>query len=306
MEYTKLTNTELEISRIGIGCWAIGGHGWGYVDDNESIKAIHAALDSGVNFFDTADVYGLGHSERILSKALGNHRSNGVISTKFGLEWDESRNIQNNTPPERVVEAVETSLRRLNIESIPLYLIHHFDGVTPIEKTMEALIECKKAGKIQNIGCSNLSMEMVDEANRLIPLSAVQIPYNVIDRGVEEDILPFLNELNISSLAFSSLAHGLLSGKYASKVEFSHDDIRSRSPYFQDQAYKDNMAIVKQIENMAEKYEVTTSQMSIRWILDNPSIAGAITGVKKDMQVIENMGALDWNMTDLDRASLDY
>ena len=238
MEYTKLTNTELEISRIGIGCWAIGGHGWGYVDDNESIKAIHAALDSGVNFFDTADVYGLGHSERILSKALGNHRSNVVISTKFGLEWDESGNIQNNTTPERVVEAVENSLRRLNIESIPLYLIHHFDGVTPIERTMEALIECKKAGKIQNIGCSNLSMEMVDEANRLIPLSAVQIPYNVIDRGVEEDILPFLKELNISSLAFSSLAHGLLSGKYASKVEFSHDDIRSRSPYFQDQQYK--------------------------------------------------------------------
>ncbi len=306
MEYTRLSNTDLEISRIAIGCWAIGGHGWGYVDDNESITAIRSAFDRGINFFDTADVYGLGHSERILAKALGNNKSNVVISTKFGLDWDASGNIRRDTSPERVITAVENSLRRLDIESIPLYLIHHFDGVTPIENTVEALIKCKQDGKIQNIGCSNLSMQMVAEINDLMPLSAVQIPYNAIDREVEEETVPFLSELKISSLAYSSLAQGLLSGKYGTQVTFSTDDIRSRSPYFQDQAYKDNMAIVSQIETMAKKYGVTTSQMSIRWILDNPSIAGAITGVKKDMQVIENIGALDWNISELDRASLNY
>ena len=306
MEYTRLSNTDLEISRIGIGCWAIGGHGWGYVDDNESITAIRSAFDRGINFFDTADVYGLGHSEKILAKALENNKSNVVISTKFGLDWDESGNIRRDTSPERVITAVENSLRRLDIESIPLYLIHHFDGVTPIENTIEALIKCKKDGKIQNIGCSNLSIDMVSEANDLMPLSAVQIPYNAIDREAEEEIVPFLDNLNISSLAYSSLAQGLLSGKYETPVRFSADDIRSRSPYFQDQAYKDNMAIVSQIETMAKKYGVTTSQMSIRWILDNPSIAGAITGVKKDTQVIENIGALDWNISELDRSSLNY
>ena len=297
MEYRTLSNTSLEVSRIGIGCWAIGGHGWGRVNDDDSIRAIQTALESGINFFDTADVYGLGHSESILSKALDKNRSNAVISTKFGLTWDTNGNIKRDTTPQRVNEAVEASLRRLNIESIPLYIIHYHDGVTPIEETLYALLKCKEAGKIQHIGCSNLPIPMMETINQLMPLSGVQVPYNAIDRKMETTFMPVLNNLSISTLTYSSLAQGLLSGKYSNKVEFDSQDIRSRSPYFQSMDYAANKKIIQEIGLMAKKYQVTTTQMALRWILDNPlSITSALTGVKNHLQVKENIGALDWNL----------
>ena len=160
MEFRRLNNTNLEISRIGFGCWAIGGHGYGQVEETDAIAAIRKAVGEGINFFDTADVYGFGQSEKILSKALGHTRHKVVIATKFGVNWNDEGETFKDISAKHVKEAVEASLKRLEIESIPLYQVHWYDGKTPIEETLEVLNKCKKEGKIQNIGVSNFDMDL--------------------------------------------------------------------------------------------------------------------------------------------------
>ena len=161
MEYKYIGNTINQITRIGFGCWAIGGHGYGNVSDDESIKSIQHAIDLGINFFDTADVYGFGHSEEILSKALGNKRHEVFIATKFGVAWDENGNTKKDCSPSRVVKALDASLKRLRIEIIPLYQIHWPDGTTNLDDTLDVLEKCQREGKIINIGCSNFSSELL-------------------------------------------------------------------------------------------------------------------------------------------------
>jgi len=174
MEYKKLGETDLEISRIGFGCWAIGGHGYGKVDDNESIEAIKKALDSGINFFDTADVYGFGHSEEILGKALGTQRNDVIIATKFGINWKENGHTFKDCSAKRVVKAVENSLRRLKIDTIPLYQIHWPDPNTTLQETMGALIDCQKSGKIRYIGSSNFNAGLIEQIQKIGRIESLQ------------------------------------------------------------------------------------------------------------------------------------
>ena len=194
MEYKRLGLTDLKVSRIGFGCWAMGGHGWGKVDDKDSIAAIRRALDLGVNFFDTADVYGFGHSERILSKALGTNRSKVIIATKFGLKWDKSGKITKDISSKRVVEALDNSLKRLGVDCIPLYQIHWPDNITSISETMVALRKCQEKGKIKYIGCSNFSVKLIKEAQKISRLESLQLPYNITMRKIENKLIPFCQE----------------------------------------------------------------------------------------------------------------
>lgn len=304
MEYKRLGKTNLKISRVGFGCWAIGGHGYGKVDDQDSIAAIRRALDLGINFFDTADVYGFGHSEEILSKALGGKRNEVIIATKFGVSWDKNSNIGRDCSPKRVVEALNDSLHRLKLDCIPLYQIHWPDTKTPISATMEALKECQEDGKIQYIGCSNFPSDLIRNAQKTARLESLQVPYNILDRNIEGDILSCCQELKMSVLAYSPLAQGLLTGKFRHEVKFDDDDSRGRNEKFQGEKFLANLKLVDKLKEIGNHYNKTPAQVAIRWILDNAYITCAITGIKKIKQIEENIGALDWSLSKEERKLL--
>jgi aryl-alcohol dehydrogenase-like predicted oxidoreductase len=297
MEYQRLGQTELEISRVGFGCWTMGGSRWGKVDDRDSIAAVHQALDLGVNFFDTADVYGFGHSEEILSQALGSRRHQVVIATKFGVSWDKEGNTSRDCSPKRLVAALEGSLRRLKLDCIPLYQIHWPDWKTPIGAVMEALKECQRAGKIRYIGCANFSPDIIREAQKTARLESLQMPYNILERDIEEEVLPFCRDEEIAVLAYQPLAHGLLSGKYAYGARFGEDDFRSGDRNFQGETFKRNLKLVERLKQVAARHGKSPGQVAIRWILDNPAVTSAITGIRNPEQIAENVGAMDWRLS---------
>ncbi len=304
MEYSKLGPTDMDVSRVVFGCWAIGGHGWGPVDDEESIAAIHRALELGINFFDTADTYGFGHSEEILSRALGEQRKHVVVATKFGIKWDAQGRITRDISQARVFEALDASLRRLKLDCIPLYQIHWPDGSTPISSTLEALMRCQKAGKIRWIGVSNFPPDMILEALKTHQIVSAQAPYNLVDRKVESTILPSCKKLGLSVLAYSALAQGLLTGKYGPETQFDEGDIRSRSVYFHPEKYEANAKMLTRLKEVGEKYGKAPSQVAIRWLLDSQSTVFPITGVKTQEQIEENVGALHWRLSEEDRKLL--
>lgn len=301
MEYKKLGLTDLEVSRIGFGCWAIGGHGYGKVDDQRSIDAIRAALNLGVNFFDTADVYGFGHSEEILYKALGTARTKVVIATKFGVGWDENGNTFHDCSPQRVVQALEGSLRRLRIDCIPLYQIHWHDSITPIRETMEALKKCQESGKIRHISCSNFSMSLIREALKTHRIESLQCLYNIIERDREEDMRECSQSLHMGIIAYGLLARGLFSGKYDLNSKFGADDTRSRCRNFQGAEFQKNLQVVEELKEIGARYGRTRSQVAIRFVLDNPIITCAIIGHKTKKQVEESVLSLGWSLSQEDR-----
>ena len=301
MEYQRLGFTDIEVSRIGFGCWAIGGHGYGNVDDRVSIKAIHKALDLGINFFDTADVYGFGHSEEILSKGLGSKKKDVIIATKFGVNWDERGNTFRDCTPKRVVEALEGSLRRLRIDCIPLYQIHWHDSNTPIFETMEALRKCRGAGKIRYIGCSNFSANLIAGASKTHRIESLQCEYNIIKRDFESEILRYIEAFKMGIIVYNVLARGLLSGKYNFTTKFGDDDTRNSDENFQGERFERNFQVVDALKIIGMRYDKTPSQVAIRWVLDNPAITCALVGIKKAAQVIENAGVLDWELAEEDR-----
>jgi aryl-alcohol dehydrogenase-like predicted oxidoreductase len=300
MEYRKLGSTGLEVSRIGFGCWAIGGHGYGKVDDAESIRAVRKALDAGVNFFDTADVYGFGHSEEVLSKALATRRTSVVIATKFGVTWDRFGRTSYDCSPKRVVEALENSLRRLRLEAIPLYQIHWYDNVTPLSETLEALKRCQEAGKIRYIGCSNFPLQLLSQADKLCRIESLQRPYNLLERDFEGDMTTCLGELNVSVIAYNVLARGLFSGKYTFRTVFGEADTRSLDSNFRGDRLKRNLEFVARIKEIGRAYQKTPSQVAIRWALDNERVTSALVGAVTKRQVLENVGAADWNLSSED------
>lgn len=304
MEYEKLGLTDLEVSRIGFGCWAMGGSRGASVDDSDSIQAVHEALNYGINFFDTADVYGFGHSEEILCKALGNYRNQVVIATKFGVKWDSDGNTSRDCSPARVVEALEGSLRRLKLDCIPLYQIHWPDPKTDLSLTLDALKRMQEAGKIKHIGCSNFPPYMINEIAQIARVESLQAPYNVVDRSIEKEILALCWENQISVLVYSPLAQGVLSGKFTESTRFKDADFRSKSANFQGVTYARNLALAEKLKIVGIPYGKSPSQVAIRWILDNPYITCVITGIRKPAQISENIGALDWHLSDDDKRIL--
>lgn len=305
MEYSQLGQTDLNISRIGFGCWAVGGYGWGDVCDDDSILAIRKALDLGINFFDTADVYGLGHSEEILSRALGDDRKKVVIATKFGVSWDQDGKTWKDISPGRVVLALEGSLKRLKLECIDLYQIHWPDNVTAIEDTMFALIKCQEKGKIKFIGCSNLDQGSIERALGMGRIESSQFPYSLISRDAEKEYFPMCRRSNMSALVYGPLEKGLLTGKYKNKTSFPPNDVRSRDPNFQTAKFDKIMELVKILEKISLKYKKTISQVAIRWLLEHKGTTSVVAGMKTIGQVVENAGASDWSLDEEDKSLLD-
>jgi aryl-alcohol dehydrogenase-like predicted oxidoreductase len=305
MEYKKIGLTNLMVSRIGFGCWAIGGHGYGNVDDRESIRTIQEALDIGVNFFDTADVYGFGHSEEILSKALGSQRDKVVIATKFGVAWDQSGKTFKDCSTKRVVEALEGSLRRLKIDCIPLYQIHWHDEKISTEDVMEALLKCRDAGKILHIGCCNFSKDLILRASNIHRVESYQCSYNLAKRQDENIIKYFSGELNMSVFAYGVIGRGVFSGKYNKNSQFGENDTRVREPDFCGARYDKNILIAGKLSEIGNKYGKSSAQVAIRWVLENSNITSAIIGLKNKKQVSENVGSIGWSLDQSDMEVVD-
>jgi len=304
MEYQKLGSTDLTVSRIGFGCWAMGGYGWGKIDDKESIAAVHKALDLGINFFDTADVYGFGRSEEVLSKALGLYRNKVIIATKFGVKWNKKGETSKDISPKRLAEALDGSLKRLKIDCIPFYQVHWPDFKTPISETMEALKKYQKAGKIRYIGCSNFSVKLIKEAQKFSRIESLQAPYNIKEREIEKELIPCAKKYKMGVITYSTLIQGLFTGKYEENSKFRKDDVRSRYENWIGEKFEKNLKIVEKLKKLSDFYKKTPAQIAIRWVLDNNNITSALIGIQKPEQVKENIGAIDWKLSEKDRINL--
>lgn len=286
-----------ELSRLCFGCEPLGGTDWGPVDDAEIGRAVKRALDRGIDFFDTADVYGLGLSEERLSKALGQRRHDVVIATKGGVSWSQTdplarAKIAYDSSPKYIRAAVENSLRRLRLDVLPLYYVHWPDPCTPIEATFAELEDLRTEGKIRSLGCSNYSAEQVAKACQVATVEYVQVPANMIEGAPEPEVLELCARYQLRVVAYNVLAHGLLTGKYTDTSRFSTDDRRSRLPLFQGLRYKEALAKTAQIRNEAAAENLTAAQYAIQWVLRLPHVVSAIVGIKSVGQLEENAGVL--------------
>jgi len=290
-----------------LGGWAFGAtlETWGYVDDNESIAAIQQALDCGITLIDTAPIYGLGHSEEIIGKALRGRRHEAILATKCGLTFPTSKK---ETPhrclkPESITRECEASLRRLGTDIIDLYQCHWHDPDTPIEATMSALLTLREQGKIRAIGLSNFGGEQLAEAGACGPVHALQPPFSALQPRAAGDLIPYCLEHGIAVLPYSPLAKGLLTGKFTAESGF--EDVRSRDPDFVGERYQRNLQAVGKLAALAPQYEKTVGQLALNWLMDYPGVTAPIFGAKRPSQVRENAGAAGWSLSAEDRARID-
>jgi len=305
MEYQKLGRAGFNISRVGFGGLVISGFHYGKTKNQQSIAAVRRALELGVNFFDTADVYGFGHSERILSKGLGKYRKKVVIATKVGVRWDKKgEKSYYDLSPEYISEAVENSLSNLGINNIPLYQIHYPDPKTPISQTMRVLNKLKDEKKIQHIGCSNFTPDLINKYQRYGRIESLQIPYNILDREAEKHLFSTCNKWNMGIIVYSPIAQGLLTGKYDINTKFSDSDRRSQSKYFTKETLSEIMPLLKKMKEIGSHYGKTLTQVAIRWILDNSYVTCAIVGVKTAEEIEEAVGAMNWKLSKKERDEL--
>lgn len=306
MEYRRLGETDLKVSRVGFGASAIGGHEYGSVDDRESERAVRAALDHGITFFDTADVYGLGHSETVLGRALGSDATKVTIAAKFGVVWDESGRTFKDCNPQRVVTALEASLRRLGVERISLYQLHWHDGRTPIEEAVLALDRCRRQGKIGYVGCSNLSAEHFARACAVAPVVSLQFSYGLADRDAEcSGVVSGLIAAGAPGIVYNVLGRGLLTGKFGANASFVGTDTRVRDAHFQGERFSRLLRLTEQLKTVARECGRQPGQVAIRWTLGRPGVAVALTGIKRPEQAVENAAATDWVLPDHCRRALD-
>ena len=301
MQYVSLPRAGVSVSRIAVGCEQLGGTDWGEYDRQETNRAVARAADLGINVFDTADVYSLGESERALAKALGPRRHEMFIVTKGGVRWElppgEKRaRTSFDLSPAYLRQALEDSLRRLNIDAIPLYLLHATDPTVPLEQTLEAVAELKHADKIRAIGLSNFSFADIRRADALAGIAAVELRYNLLERGPEAEILPWCRQRSIGILAYGPLAEGLLAGKYSEGSRFDAGDRRSRLPHFQGEALRRNLACVERVRQLAAGHSKTPAQIAVNWVLSRDAVTSAVVGVKNMSQLEEAAGSVGWSV----------
>ncbi|MBI5643077.1 MAG: aldo/keto reductase [Deltaproteobacteria bacterium] len=304
MEYKILGRTDLKISRMGFGCWAIGGHGYGAVDDNVSMKAVRRALERGINFFDTADVYGFGHSEEVLGEALGADKNSVVIATKFGVNWDKNGSTYIDCSPKRIQESIDGSLKRLKIDCIPLYQVHWYDWVTPIPDILEALEKCRDAGKIRHIGFSNFPLDLILGLPKKYRVESVQSLYNVITNGPEADFEKYAKTLGIGIIVYGVLSRGLFTGKYNPGSRFGKNDTRDKDENFKAANFLKNLQLVDYLREVGAYYGRKPAHVAIRWVLENGNVTSALVGMKTPEQVDENLKAFEFRMSVKDRNSI--
>ena len=302
MQYRELGGSGIKISIVALGCWAMGGsHGWRYQEDKDSIDTIHRALDIGINFIDTAPVYGYGRADEIVGKALRNRREKVILATKVGISWGKDGEYRNATR-ERVFEEIEESLRRLQTDYIDLYQVHWPDPKTPIEETATALSELLKKGKIRAAGISNYAVEEMKEFMKYCPLASLQPFYNMFGREIDKKILPFCQENDIGIIAYSPLYNGILTGKFFRGAEIP-DDLRRNNLELKGKRFDINLKAIKKLDEIARKYNHSLAQLAISWVISQPGITSAICGARRTSQIEENAAGsgLMLNKEDMDK-----
>jgi len=267
-------------------------HAYGRADEKESLATINHCLDKGINFLDTADVYGDGHNERLIGRVLKQRRNEAVVATKFGFAGDEHGNVAVNGRPEYALAACEKSLQRLGVDEIDLYYIHRLDPDVPIEETMGAMAELVRQGKIRYIGLSEVSAGTLRRAHAVHPVTALQSEYSLWHRGVENRILPVCKELNISLVPFSPLGRGFLTGTIAGAEGLQEDDYRRNIPRFEAETIKKNHGFIDRLCQLARKAGVSPSQLSLAWLLAQEDFIVPIPGMKQRKYIDENLGAV--------------
>ncbi len=305
-------NSSIVCSTVGFGTWEMGKTQYGHIDENEATEAIHFALDNGITLFDTAEAYGPGHSEILLSKALGNRRKDIVLVTKVGLLFDENGKLSGlDASRKRILTATEECLKRLETDWIDLLLIHWPDHKTPAEETISTLKELKTAGKIREYGVSNYNVTMMEECEQSGHMAANQVGYHMFDRRMEAEVLPYCQEKKIGFMTYGTLAFGLLTGAFTPETTFVDWDWRSKGkafgvPLFEGEHFTKSLKVVDRLKALAKRYDKTVAQLAIAWALNNEAVSVALVGARKPSEISENIEAADWKLTDEIIAEVDH
>ncbi len=306
MQTRRLGNTHMEITPIGLGAWAMGGGGWefswGPQDDAESIRTIQRAVELGINWIDTAAVYGLGHSEEVVGRALKELDTRPYIFTKCSLVWDDNGKVSNNLKAASIRREAEASLRRLGVDAIDLYQIHLPNPEADIEEGWGAMAQLKQEGKVRAIGISNFSVEQMRRIQKIAPIDSLQPPYSLIHPEAERDVLPFCQQHNIGVIVYSPMASGLLTGTMTREriEQLPADDWRRRDPDFQEPRLSRNLELAKLLDDIAYPHNVPAGVIAVAWTLHNPAVTGAIVGARHPNQIEDIVPAAEFRLTDLE------
>src|SRR5258705_7221323 len=306
LEFAGIPGTSLEVSRVAIGTWAIGGWMWGGSDEKESIETIRSAMDQGVTAIDTAPVYGFGRSEEIVGKALtaSGLRWRAVIATKAGLEWRDGK-VFRNASRARIMREVEDSLRRLRTDYIDIYQVHWPDPLVPMEETAEAMASLYAQGKIRAIRVSHFSVAQMDAFRRVAPLHVLQAPYNLFERGIQDEILPYCRRDNIALLGYGALCRGLLSGRMQRDTAFGGDDLRKNDPKFRQPRFAQYLAAVERLDLLAQyRYGKRVIHLAVRWMLDH-GVTVALWGARHPGQLAPVADVGGWSLEADVKAEID-
>jgi aryl-alcohol dehydrogenase-like predicted oxidoreductase len=303
MRTNQLGNSDLQITPIGVGAWAMGGGGWAFSwgpqDDDASIQAIHAALDAGVNWIDTAAVYGLGHSEEVVGRALEGRSKRPYVFTKCERLWDAQGRISGSLKADSIRRECEASLRRLKLDTIDLYQIHWPQPDEDIEEGWGAMAKLQQEGKVRWIGVSNFNIKQMERCLNIAPITSLQPPYSMLARDIENEVLPFTARHNIGVIVYSPMKSGLLSGAMTKErvANFAPDDHRRRRPEFQEPALSRNLELAELLRRIGARHGRTTGEVAIAWTLRRPEVTGAIVGMRSPEQVKGVIGALDFRLS---------
>ena len=310
MQTKQLGNSDLKITALGIGAWAMGGGGWQFAwgpqDDNESIAAIHRALDRGINWIDTAAVYGLGHSEEVVARALVRRATKPYVFTKCERVWNEQRQISGSLKAASLRREVEGSLRRLKLDVIDLYQIHWPEPDRDLEEGWSTLADLKQEGKLRWIGVSNFNVAQLKRCLAIAPITSLQPPYSMISPEVEEEVLPFCQQHGIGVIVYSPMKSGLLTGKMTRErvAALPEDDFRRRAPAFQEPQLTRHLALAEKLREIAQRHGRTTSEVALAWTLRHPAVTGAIVGMRSPAQADGVIGAMNFRLTAVEVAEI--
>jgi len=311
MTTRPLGNSDLHITPIGFGAWAIGGGGWAFAwgaqDDNDSIVAIHEAIDAGVNWIDTAAVYGLGHSEEVVARALEGVKNRPYVFTKCARIWNEQREIGKSLKANSIRRECEASLRRLRVETIDLYQIHWPEPDEDVEEGWATLAALKQEGKVRHIGVSNFSVAQMQRAQRIAPIASLQPKYSLLHRQIEADVLPFCAQENIGVIAYSPMASGLLTGAMTREriAAFPADDWRRRNPDFNEPRLSRNLELVERLRVIAARHHRSPGAVAVAWTLRHPAVTAAIVGARRPGQILPIIPAADLHLSDDEATELE-
>jgi aryl-alcohol dehydrogenase-like predicted oxidoreductase len=303
-EHRKLGNSDLEITPLGVGAWAMGGSGWSFAwgeqDDNDSIGAIRAAIDAGINWIDTAAVYGLGHSEEVVAKALEGVAKRPYVFTKCARRWDASGKIYPSVKADSIREECENSLRRLKVDVIDLYQIHWPEPDQDIEEGWTEMARLREEGKVRWIGVSNFNVDHMKRAMKISPITSLQPPYSLLARDVEREILPFAKQNGIGTIVYSPMRNGLLTGKMTKEraQNLPEDDWRRRNPDFQEPKLGRNLELVELLRKIGQQHGRAPGEVAIAWTLHNSAVTGAIVGLRRADQLHGTIGAMSFRLSE--------